>query len=217
MSQPIDAYCERLDPSFWAEPVNAVTNAGFLVAACVMAMRLRGSDLPLAWTLIVLLALIGIGSFLFHTFARPWAALADVIPIVLFVLVYIYAASRDFLELKPIWSLVAVLAFLPCAAVLIPLLQHVPLLGVSAAYLPVPLMIILYALLLRRQPELARGLAIGAGLLLLSLTLRSLDLQLCPSFPLGTHFAWHLLNAVMLGWMIEVYRRHRLAQFGHQS
>jgi hypothetical protein len=30
-------------------------------------------------------------------------------------------------------------------------------------------------------------------------------------FPLGTHFGWHLLNAVMLGWMIEVYRRHMLA------
>jgi hypothetical protein len=26
---------------------------------------------------------------------------------------------------------------------------------------------------------------------------------------LGTHFLWHLLNAVMLGWMINVYVRHR--------
>jgi aspartyl-tRNA(Asn)/glutamyl-tRNA(Gln) amidotransferase subunit C len=29
--------------------------------------------------------------------------------------------------------------------------------------------------------------------------------------PLGTHFLWHILNGIMLGWMIEVYRRHMLA------
>ena len=28
----IDAYCERTDPSYWSEPVNAVTNAAFLIA-----------------------------------------------------------------------------------------------------------------------------------------------------------------------------------------
>jgi hypothetical protein len=42
----------------------------------------------------------------------------------------------------------------------------------------------------------------------LSLVFRSLDEIVCPAVPLGTHFLWHILNAVMLGWMIEVYRRH---------
>jgi hypothetical protein len=28
---------------------------------------------------------------------------------------------------------------------------------------------------------------------------------------MGTHFLWHILNGLMLGWMIEVYRRHMLA------
>ena len=53
------------------------------------------------------------------------------------------------------------------------------------------------------------GLALGAGILCLSLTARSLDLGHCEDFPLGTHFLWHILNAVMLGWMIEVWLRHR--------
>ena len=30
-ARQIDAYCERLGPEFWAEPVNAVTNAGFVL------------------------------------------------------------------------------------------------------------------------------------------------------------------------------------------
>ena len=74
-----------------------------------------------------------------------------------------------------------------------------------------PLLILIYAALLRRRlPETARGLAIGAGLLIVSLTFRTLDQPLCDALPFGTHFLWHVLNAVMLGWMIEVWRRHRL-------
>ena len=29
----IDLYCERLSPGIWAEPINALTNLAFLVAA----------------------------------------------------------------------------------------------------------------------------------------------------------------------------------------
>lgn len=74
----IDGYCERTGPEFWSEPVNALTNAAFLVAAFVMWRR-TGGRLPLANLMILLLALIGVGSFLFHTFATTWAALADVV------------------------------------------------------------------------------------------------------------------------------------------
>ena len=49
----------------------------------------------------------------------------------------------------------------------------------------------------------------GAVLLIASLTFRTLDQPVCGALPFGTHFLWHVLNAVMLGWMIEVWRRHR--------
>jgi FtsH-binding integral membrane protein len=212
----IDGYCERLGPAYWAEPVNAVTNAAFLVAAAVMAWRLRGAHLPLANAMVVLLAVIGLGSFLFHTHAERWAALADTTPILAFILVYLYASSRDYLRLSKPWSLVSVGLFFPFAAVLVPLFAQVPVLSASAGYLPVVVLIAGYAVALaRRAPETARGLALGAGLLFVSITLRSLDMPLCESWPIGTHFAWHLLNGLLLGWMIEVYRRHMLARRPH--
>ena len=34
----IDAYCERTDASYWSEPVNAVTNAAFLIGRLFMLM-----------------------------------------------------------------------------------------------------------------------------------------------------------------------------------
>lgn len=207
---PVDSYCERLDPSFWAEPVNALTNAGFLVAALIMAFRLRGTRLPLASALVALLAAIGVGSAMFHTFATRWAGLADVAPILAFILVYIFAASRDMLGLGARRAWVAGALFLPYAALTAPLFALIPGLGSSAGYAPVPLLIALYALALRRRaPATARGLGLGAGLLTLSILARALDMPLCGRLPLGTHFLWHLLNAAMLGWMVEVYRRHR--------
>ena len=74
----IDAYCERSDPSFWAEPVNAVTNLAFVLAGLWAWRRTSG----LGRVLSVVLMAIGVGSFLFHTVAEAWSGLADVLPIV---------------------------------------------------------------------------------------------------------------------------------------
>ena len=96
-------YCERAqDPSFWAEPLNAVTNAAFLIAAAVclvIALRARRADGPVLW-LIAVMAAIGVGSFLFHTYAETWAALADVIPIGIFILSFFVLSMRCFAGLS---------------------------------------------------------------------------------------------------------------------
>ncbi|NAZ38323.1 ceramidase domain-containing protein [Rubellimicrobium sp. CFH 75288] len=207
----IDLYCERTGPHFWAEPVNALTNAAFLVAAFV-AWRRWGRD-PLCAALAALLALIGVGSFLFHTLATPWAAAADVIPIGLFILLYVWATHRRYWGQGRGVAALFVLGTIPWIGLLAPLFARLPGFAVSAVYWPVPLLILVHALLLRRRlPTVAQGLAIGAAILVLSLVFRSLDGALCEAIPFGTHFLWHLLNALMLGWMIEVLGRHGLAQ-----
>lgn len=210
-TRQIDSYCERLDASYWAEPVNAVTNLAFIFAALIMWRRSGGDRL--AQLLCAVLFAIGVGSYLFHTHAQTWAAIADVTPILLYILVYIYAINRVGWRLS-LWPALGLTAlFFPYAWLTVPLFQLVPGIGSSAGYAPVALLILIYAVLLRsRAPELARGLAIGGGILIVSITFRSLDLPLCPQIPLGTHFQWHLLNGLMLGWMIEVYLRAALGK-----
>jgi len=211
----IDAYCERSDPSYWSEPLNAFSNAAFLIAAWVMWRRLGDRGPAPGRALVGLLAAIGLGSFLFHTYARAWAAIADVVPIGLFILTYLYAANRHYLALPPWAAGLAAAGFLPYAALLGAVFAALPFFAISAPYWPVAVLILLYALALRgRSPVTASGLAFGAGLLAVSLLWRSLDLPLCRYWPLGTHFLWHLHNALMLGWMIEVLRRHKLAEPG---
>ncbi|MCA3436806.1 MAG: ceramidase domain-containing protein [Rhodobacter sp.] len=204
----VDGYCERLTPGYWAEPVNAVTNMAFVVAAALMWRRTAG--LPLARAMVLVLGAIGVGSYLFHTHANRATGVMDVIAIIAFILLYVFAASRDFLGLAPWRAGLATAAFLPYAAATVPLWSMIPGLGSSAGYAPVPVLILFYAWLMRRRaPATAQGLAAGAGLLVLSLVFRTLDEPLCAVWPMGTHFLWHLLNAVMLGWMINVYVRHR--------
>ncbi len=208
----VDGYCERMDASYWAEPVNAVTNAAFVIAAIIMWRR--SGQVALARAMCGVLALIGVGSFLFHTHANRLTAMMDVTPILAFILLYVFAASRDMLGLKGWQAGLATLAFLPYAAAGAYLFGQVPGLGGSAAYAPVPVLILFYAWAMRAHLATSRGLAAGAAVLVLSLTFRTLDGPVCTALPLGTHFLWHILNALMLGWMIEVYRRHRLAAAG---
>ena len=107
-------------------------------------------------------------------------------------------------------------AFIPYAAIMLPLINKVPFLAISNFYWLVPILLVAYApFIARRRRESALGMVGGALLLGLSIMLRSIDEPFCQHWPHGTHIAWHTLNALMLPLMIEVYRRHMLAGAAH--
>jgi hypothetical protein len=209
LNRSLDIYCERLGPGYWAEPLNAVSNAAFLVAAVVMWRRVRGQGMPLATALCAVLAVIGVGSYLWHTHAQVWAVMVDTGAIAVFTVLFVFTANRDFLGLRLLPALGATALFFPYVALAVPLFDQLPFFSVSSGYWPLPLLMVIYAgLLARRAPATSRGLLISAGIVTLSLTLRSLDEPLCRTLPFGTHFLWHTFNGLLLAWVIEVYRRH---------
>jgi len=206
LQEQVIAYCERTDFTYWSEPVNAVTNAAFLVAAALVWRQTAG--LPLARAMAVVLAVIGLGSFLWHTHATQWAGLADVLPILGFILLYLFAATRDCLNRTWPVALGVTLLFVPYAAGFGWAVSLVmPGMGANALYLSVVVLIAGYGLWLNDR-DTGKGLLIGAGLLAVSLGFRMADDAVCAILPMGTHFMWHVLNAVMLGWMIHIYCRH---------
>ncbi len=194
----VDIYCERTGPEFWSEPVNAVTNLAFLIAAgaAFVHWRAHGArDVP-ALLLIGVCTLIGIGSFLFHTYATRWAALADTLPIAVFIYGYLLLALVRFLRL-PLWfSAITLVAFVALSHSLPVLLPGV-LRGGLASYLPALLAMLVIGGLARREPS-GRALLLAAGVFAVSLTFRTLDVPLCGALPLGTHFLWHILNGTLL-------------------
>ena len=212
LSKPIDIYCERLDIGIWAEPINAVTNVAFILAAIIMWLRCK--NLVEGKILSFLLFSIGCGSFLFHTYAQTWAALLDVMAIFIFILTYIFVANRRFLVWSKMVSLIGVILFFPYQLLLVSILSNIQFFGSSVQYIPVAILIFIYSGLLRKsEPNLSRGLFIGAAILCLSIISRTVDEPLCSILSVGTHFVWHILNAIMLSWMIEILRRHMLAGY----
>ena len=211
--ETIDGYCERIDASFWSEPLNAVTNAVFLMAAIWVLRREELNNKARA--LAFLLGMIGIASFLFHSVATAWAGALDVLFILLFTLLYIFVATEDFLGLPRRSALVVTLGYFPFSVVVDWLTLPLSFLGSTRIYIPILILITLYSLILYKKfPYLSRGLAMGALLMTISMFARSVDLPLCETIPTGTHFLWHVINAIMLAWMIEVYRRHIISRSG---
>ena len=221
---PICAYCERTDASFWAEPLNAVSNGAFIVVALAVAWRERkGAPAdPVALAMAGLIAVVGIGSFLFHTLAVQWSLLADVIPIALFIYAYFFLAMRRFLGLGIVTAVTATILFAGFNVGLEPALDAATGRSVGAAtngslsYLPAVLALagVAVALFLSRPREPAGTRApvalLGlAGLFAVSLTLRTLDAALCRSLPFGTHFLWHVLNATLLYGLVAMAMRFR--------
>lgn len=206
----VDGYCERTDFSYWAEPLNSVTNLGYLLVALWFLRAMGG--VPFGRALTALLLAISIGSYLFHTHATGWAGLADVLPIGLFILLYLYAVNRAVLG-WPNWAAgLGVLAYLPYAAGVVWVTDRLPFVHNSNFYWSVPILMAIYALGLRRRaPGMARTLATAAALLCLSISIRSLDELLCAQIPIGTHFLWHLINAAMFIVVLGGYRAHVLA------
>lgn len=205
-----DSYCERTDLTLWSEPINAATNAAFLIAALMMLYRTW--DVVAARWLCAVLFAIGIGSFLFHTTATAWAALADTAPIGLFILLYLFLVNRDVVGWPRWGAALGTLGFMPFATLVVPVVNRIPFLEISNFYWTVPLLLVIYGIWQRpRVPQTAKGLLVGAAILSVSITARSLDGLLCPVWPYGTHFVWHGLNAVMLAYMIHVYHGHVLA------
>ena len=201
LNEPLLDYCERLGPGLLAEPLNAFSNGAFLVAALYLWRGGGAEPGPVAaarvW-LASLLALVGLGSLAFHTLATRGTSILDVACIGIFNLAYLLLFVRLVARRPWPWALGAALAFIVvdrlAGAVL-------PSSAVNGSLLYAPALLVLSGLTayaLRRAPPAGRLMLGAAAAFWLSLVLRSLDRALCPVWPWGTHFAWHLLNAWVL-------------------
>lgn len=216
-------YCERgTSTALSAEPINAVSNVAFILAALLglqlLEWRPREQQTSDHFLLIGLVALIGIGSFAFHLLATQETELLDVIPIAIFTLVYLGFALNRFLGVPPGWTILLVIGFtaLMGAATQVrcwdggvglagPDVQGAkPCLNGSVFYLPALGALIVVGLLLEERRHRAAPYVLwAAAIFAVSLTLRSLDMALCDKLLLegqkvGTHAAWHVLNALAL-------------------
>jgi hypothetical protein len=203
----IDLYCERTDPGFWAEPINALTNLSFIVAAGAIMLLISRRDLQFtapASLLTASMACIGAGSFLFHTLANRWTMLADVLPIFIYQLAFLALYARNIGGLAPsrVATLVLVYCLLSFGFARLPSEWLNGSLAYGGALVFITAIGIYHRTADKHEPWI---LLLAVSVLLLSLGFRSLDMALCEATTLGTHFLWHLLNGLVLYLVTRAY------------
>lgn len=205
-TENIDIYCERHAPGLLAEPLNAITNLSFFVAAFFL-FRLAKIEKNIDYRslgLIGLIIIIGIGSTFFHTLAIYWAMLSDQIPILLFQIAFLIFYARKIMSLSWLGTCLLLAVFFTSIYIFGSLPRE--WLNGSLAYAPA--FLILGGLGLwhwfcaqRERADLLLAMAVFA----VSLTFRSLDMALCLSMPSGVHFLWHILNGIVLYLTVRAY------------
>jgi Ceramidase len=189
----MDAYCERTAPGLLAEPLNAITNASFLIAAWaawLLAQRSGGAPADIQ-VLLWLAVATGIGSGLWHTYATAWALILDIVPILLFLVWFFWLYLRDIAGMPAPLRAAAIAVFL-LATVLAQ--RFAGVLHGALYYTPALIFVLALGVSHARRREAARHTLLeAAGALGLALVFRTLDQEVCPSFPIGTHFLWHSL------------------------
>ncbi len=217
-------YCERgANAGFWAEPVNAITNGGFILAAiagAVMIARQPPRDRSFWHVFFVLnFIAIGVGSFLFHTVPNIRTDIADTGPIGLFMLTYLIYSLRRLVRAPWLLTLAAIAVFIGAMVMSfnvkcwngqmgmnldIPAGARAECMNGSLGYGPaVVAMVLIGSWLAYRCHPAARLTLAAAAVFIVSLTFRSLDQRLCGEWVIlghhiGTHFIWHLLNSLTL-------------------
>jgi hypothetical protein len=192
MMDIMDAYCERVGPGLLAEPLNAVSNVSFLLAAWaawVLAKR-TGALSTGVRVLIALAASVGIGSILWHTYPTSLTLILDIVPILIFVMWYIWLYARNVIGMRSLFAVACVGAYLLATFVAI---QYSDVLHGALVYVPSLMVPLVFGVFHATERRIARfTLLAAAGVFVAALFFRTIDNEICPVLPIGTHYFWHI-------------------------
>lgn len=197
-------YCERTLPGVWEEPLNALTNLAFIVSGIlVLRFYRKHGEFTAAkhWDfllLIFLLFAIGVGSALWHFVPTRFTVLADVIPILLFINIYLLSFFHRVFEIQ--WrGLIIVFFVFQLLNFGVAVVFPGNFLNGSIFYAPGWLTLISIGVYLFATKHQLHGRLLAAGgIFTMALVFRTIDRDICQWVPIGTHFIWHILNAWLL-------------------
>lgn len=194
----IDLYCERLAPGFWGEPLNLISNLAFVISFMfLIKLRIKHKINFIFYFFAFMVLIIGFGSFVFHSLANQVGFWLDVIPIFSFITIYFWWANRFILHVKYFTNVFLVSVFLVATYALdASPLKHFA--SGSISYVPAAVILIFYAFYPKVSQQHRQYFLTVLILFILALIFRSSDQYLCDYIKFGSHFLWHILNAILL-------------------
>jgi hypothetical protein len=193
----IGYYCGRFGPGWWGEPLNSLSNAAFVFGAIAAFWFWRARPDRDRWQLplFALAASIGLGSFVFHSHPTPATLVVDLVPIQVFGLAALAYVGVRYVGLGAGRTVALLIAFFVVRQVWIRSVNP-GLLGGGITHVPAVVLLFGFAVVLkRRRAALANFLLLACAAYVAALWVRSWDLPLCATIPIGLHWVWHLLTA----------------------
>ncbi len=189
-------YCERQGPGAFAEPVNTITNAAFLIAG-ILAFReiqkhtqiSRGTQ-ALPW----MLGVVAIGSALYHTIRSPYTLVIDAVPLFAFILWAIFLLLRQSLGTECPAAII-VTGFVALEILLSAIVPQEFLNGSIRHAFALAFSGFVVLIIARRFGKIAWRAVPVLVFYALAVICRTVDPLVCSSFPIGTHFLWHVFGA----------------------
>lgn len=190
-------HCERQNTQSFFEPLNSISNAAFLISAYYAHKYIKENKIQdkNIQKLPYVIGLMGIGSFMFHSFRNQITNYADVIPIYFFIVFSIFIALQKLIKKKSlVYSLIVTFGIVQLG-IYFTLLNY--LYG-SINYIATltTLLILAYAIYRKYGKVLLQPMIFFITIFGVALIFRNIDFIICPYFRIGTHYMWHILIAL---------------------
>lgn len=205
LEKGLSTYCESGVGLFYTQPINTISNIALLISAYFAYQLIKTNNINNRTIIILpfILAVTGIGSILWHGMPNLLTNFADTLPLSAFVLLSLFFLLDKLLKKRKLmWQIL--LAFI---LVEIPFIFHI--LPSFNGFLPYLIMLVfgvfVFYGLIKKYKTLTSDLAIIITLFATAFFFRTIDHTVCPVLSMGTHFIWHILNALVFYLLIRIF------------
>ena len=213
----MSTYCESGTGLFYTQPINTISNIALLISAyfAYQLIRTNHVDNRTIKILPLILAATGIGSIFWHGMPNLVTNFADFLPLSMFVLVSLFFLLDKLLNKRGlVWKILLALILIEA-----PFVFHIlPSFNGFIPYLIVLVFgVFLSYGLVKKYKILTPHLVTIIVLFAIAFFFRTIDHTVCPVFLVGTHFIWHILNALVFYLLIRVFILIDLKTFSVKS
>ncbi len=181
---------------FWGEPLNSVSNIAFIIASILVYVKYKNIRDIMFFS--ILIFLIGLSSFLFHTLPNTYTRILDIFSIISYLIFYLYYLNSKILKIHFFKTFLIIFTCISFS-ILSSIYLKFYYIGDSSFYLPIILLLMGYYFIFKiKKIKSAKLYLIGTIVFIFSLTFRVLDNKYCPLTYIGTHSLWHVLNSVVI-------------------
>lgn len=202
LRQGLSVYCESGIGLFSTQPVNTISNIAIFISAysVYQLIKIRHIKNQIIRVLPLLVVLIGVGSILWHGIPNLLTSFADTLPISVLAIVSFFFLLNKLLTNKGL----VLGIFLLFILIEVPfILGILPSFNGFIPYLLVFIFGTFVSVGVARMYNLLAQLVPVVIIFAIALLFRTIDTTICPTFPIGTHFIWHILNAFAFYWLIR--------------